>query len=126
MTTNYKQPLDLTPNLIEQGEKFFEKLANLRKKLISAKLFNSNHAVFANPDLLTSFQKAMDDDLNTAQVLSIIDFGIKALNKAINQKITFSQFQKTYDQLVKILEVLGFFPLLDLNLSLEDQKLYLQ
>lgn len=126
LTTNYKQPLNLTPDLIHQGETFFEKINNLKKKMLMAKFFNDLDQKMPSLNIITAFTEAMEDDYNSAEVLSIIESGIKHLNQGINQKINFQNLEKTYLELKQILEILGFDAILDLTLVKDDQKIFTQ
>jgi hypothetical protein len=56
----------------------------------------------------------------------LIELGIKSLNQGLNEKNSFAQLESVYQQLVQILTILGFTPLLDLTISETDKKLYRQ
>lgn len=118
LTTNYKHPINITDDVIEQGIKFFDKLNNLRKKVIQELV--EDKLVMTKLDLsknlsINEFNQFMDDDLNTSRVLSLIERLIKDLNQTNdNQKI---------NELTYLLEVLGFENPFDITLTMEDKKM---
>ncbi|ATZ19076.1 cysteinyl-tRNA synthetase [Williamsoniiplasma somnilux] len=115
LTTNYKQPLNISDDLIEQALKFFEKLNNLRKKVIKEiALNNFNLKKINSKDSLyvQDFFKFMNDDLNTPKVLSLIE----ALIKNINNKVDANDVV----DLLFILNTLGFGNVFNLDISKEE------
>lgn len=126
LTTNYRQPINFTDDLITQGEKFFKKLQHLRKKMIHhSQLRSGNVKVTAKPSAatLTKFRQAMNDNLNTAKVLSLLE----GLITKTNQNLTKRQdqaLQQNYSDLMHLLKTLGFRNHLGIELSKQDQKIY--
>ncbi|AUF83888.1 cysteine--tRNA ligase [Mesoplasma syrphidae] len=124
LTSQYRQPLNVSENIINQGEKFFEKIENLRKKVLNALLSNEQFVdVEMNNLIIKEFNDQMDNDINTALVLTIIDRVIKEINKEItNQQET--QWIGKFKSLEHIFATLGFMELLNVKFTDEDQGLF--
>ncbi|ATZ16860.1 cysteinyl-tRNA synthetase [Williamsoniiplasma luminosum] len=121
LSTNYKQPLNLTDDLIEQAKKFFDKLENLRKKVILSKTIFERIEKSNIKNYVKDFEQAMDNDLNTSLVLSIIEELIKHINQLVNQKVHFDCIFTLFGQLKHILETLGFTDLLNVEIKEADE-----
>jgi cysteinyl-tRNA synthetase len=80
----YKKQLNFTFDLLQQGESSIKRLEDCRLGLMTAKLKpGSNHDVQElNLSALRSFERAMDDDLNTAQALAAVFDWVRDLNTA--------------------------------------------
>ncbi|PPE04869.1 cysteinyl-tRNA synthetase [Entomoplasma ellychniae] len=122
-TTHYKQPINITDDLLKQGVKFEDKINNCIKKLKQWLIINEAKVEEqVDEHILNKFDKYMNDDLNTPQVLMLINFLISNINKEDNFKIKILQF----NTLKIILQVLGFS--FEFNLNVDDQikMLYLK
>ncbi|QHX35582.1 cysteinyl-tRNA synthetase [Spiroplasma sp. TIUS-1] len=107
---NYSNPLSITDKDIEDANKWISKVTNtIKQSLINSKLelikeFNLNY--------LEEFDSYMNDNLNTGQVITLVDKIVKEINSQISKK----EFSNLYLQLIKILEVLGIkFKLSNIN-----------
>jgi cysteinyl-tRNA synthetase len=85
MTTSFTQPLDLTDDLINQGEKFFIKLTNLQKKAKQAFALDQLVREEATGENLVTFRTYMNDNLNTPMVLTLIEQMIKEINTCLSE-----------------------------------------
>ncbi|PPE05864.1 cysteine--tRNA ligase [Williamsoniiplasma lucivorax] len=121
LSTNYKQPLNLSDDLLTQATKFFQKLDYLKKKIVFSKVIFEKTQVIENKDYIKEFDQAMGNDLNTSLVLSIIEELIKNINQLISQKTNFSTIKPLFDQLQLILKTLGFIEQIEISLSEDDE-----
>ncbi|AHI53443.1 cysteinyl-tRNA synthetase [Spiroplasma sabaudiense Ar-1343] len=112
LTTNYRQPINLTDDLINQSRIAIQKISALFKK-ISLKIAlnevtkNNDRPVdedFNLKNYISQFKDLMQDDLNTPRVITLIEQMIKDINKQIDQK----KLNNLLDELLEILVVLGF------------------
>lgn len=127
MSTKYTQPINLNPDLILQGEKFIQKLKNLHKKVLK----NEITLTKPNPDfklekwsLWTAFVKAMEDDLNTPQVLTNLEKALKVLNQGLDQGYHWEQLKPLSYDFQKVLATLGFTNYFNLTINDRDRRLY--
>ncbi|WP_027063527.1 cysteine--tRNA ligase [Mesoplasma seiffertii] len=124
LTSQYRQPLNIGQDIIEQGKKFFEKVENLRKKVLSILLLSQqDFASEIDKSIIEEFNDQMDNDLNTALVLTIIDRVIKEINKELNNPDQTEWISK-FNSLKKIFSILGFTDLLNIEYTGEEQEIF--
>jgi len=107
---HYRRPINFNDELYDEYLQNFERL---KKTLMRTNLklgLNFNKEVFNN-EIIEKFVNEMNNDLNTANVVSIILQEIKTLNK-INDII---DINKTYNSIVMILKVLNIMPKFELT-----------
>ncbi len=80
----YKRQLNFSFDLLRQAESSLDRLEDCRLGLTTAKLKPGSNARIQelNASVLESFERAMDDDLNTAQALAAIFDWVRDLNTA--------------------------------------------
>ncbi|MCL8213640.1 Cysteine--tRNA ligase [Mesoplasma sp. JKS002660] len=124
LTTAYTQPLDVSHDLLTQGQKFLDRLNNLTKKAKQLTAFDQlidESTKESSSHFLERFNDFMNDDLNTPLVLSVLEQAIKAINKdLIKQKIT-----PDFYELKTMLKVLGFSTSVNLTVNQEEKSLFL-
>ncbi|AHI52372.1 cysteine--tRNA ligase [Spiroplasma culicicola] len=112
LNTNYKQPLNITKDLIEHSQEWCQKIQNILKQVnwmqrVGDISFNNQTPIdddFNSYKYMTKFRTYFKDDLNTPMIITLIDEMSKNLNKQIRSKVV----DLTYEKLIKILRVLGF------------------
>lgn len=107
---HYRRPINFNDELYDEYLQNFERL---KKTLMRTNLklgLNFNKEVYNN-EIIEKFVNEMNNDLNTANVVSIILQEIKTLNK-INDII---DINKTYNSIVMILKVLNIMPKFELT-----------
>jgi cysteinyl-tRNA synthetase len=81
ISNHYRKPLDFTENTLENANNSYRKLKNICGEIeapkgvprdISGKMSTKGNDSLINKRYLKDFEKAMDDDLNTAQALQVI------------------------------------------------------
>ncbi|ASZ08848.1 cysteine--tRNA ligase [Mesoplasma chauliocola] len=124
LTTHYKQPLNISDDLIEQGKKFITKLNNLSKK-IKQNLIIESLKLDKQIDFsyIEQFNQYMSDDLNTSRVLTLIEEILKDINKIILSK-DFSLLSLKINSLNYILSTLGISCSIKTVVTQEEEKLY--
>ncbi|WP_338983567.1 cysteine--tRNA ligase [Spiroplasma endosymbiont of Othius punctulatus] len=101
LKTNYSNPLSITDKDIEDANKWIAKVTNtIKQSIINENLELINET---SSDYINEFESFMNDNLNTGQVITLVDKIVKEINSEISNK----EFSDLYKQLVKILEVLG-------------------
>lgn len=127
LTTNYRRPLNFTDDLVNQGLIFFKKINNLRKKMIhydqTTKHKKSKLPTKISNSVFNQFQRAMDYNLNTPKVLSLLENLITKANQNFDHKRFISAKQNYYD-LAQILNILGFNDHLKITLSKIEEENY--
>ena len=77
LSTHYRKPVDLTDTALESAEKAVSKMENT---LVRAEKMGADPKELILP---IDFIEAMDDDLNTAAALAVLNESVTLLNKAI-------------------------------------------
>ncbi|AXK50707.1 cysteine--tRNA ligase [Spiroplasma alleghenense] len=112
LTTHYKQPLDFSEDLVGQSKKAILKIDNLIKKVqlkialkeitkTTERELDENYNII---NYLKKFTEIMEDDLNTPVVITLIESMVKEINKQADSK----KVNGVIDDLITILQVLGF------------------
>lgn len=107
LTTSYTQPLDVNEDLLQQGQKFLERINNISKKAKQLTAFDQlidETTKTSDQHFLERFQELMNDNLNTPLVLSLIEQAIKVINK----DLAVNKLTSSFGELKIILQVLGF------------------
>ncbi|ATZ16700.1 cysteinyl-tRNA synthetase [Entomoplasma freundtii] len=134
MSAKYTQPLNLSNDLISQGEKFRQKIQNLQKKKLKLEILSSE-LVSIRPNerdlrleptsgIWEEFIEAMQDDLNTPKVLTILERAIKLLNQGLDQGKSWKELSPLSTDFEKILITLGFDDYFQTKITRADKKLY--
>ncbi|TSC92417.1 MAG: cysteinyl-tRNA synthetase [Candidatus Berkelbacteria bacterium Licking1014_7] len=100
LSTHYRKPLDFSENLIAQFETIYRKLSEIRININQFHLRDGRggRAVFEN------FLEMLEDDLNMAQALAVLESGAKILSEKEWQKIEYIlgiKFEKREIQLTQ-------------------------
>ncbi|MFP7699396.1 cysteine--tRNA ligase [Candidatus Phytoplasma pyri] len=99
----YRQPIDFNYFLMEQFAAKYEKINNLLQKNNFILKINNIFSNQLDTLIIKKFYEYMNDDLNTPNVISLIEKGLKIFHKNIDFN-TLSQIQNT---LIFILNILG-------------------
>lgn len=122
VSSHYRMPLNYEPGIIEQSKASLERLYNcgeninfMLKNATEENLFeDETEAVASIKSFRERFIAAMDDDLNTANAISVIFDLVKEINRALAEKqhsIEFLNIAKK--ELVDLCDVLGLLWNLD-------------
>jgi len=82
LATHYRSPLDFSDAALDTAKSSLDRLYTTRQRLASYHTDNENSAVSALPD---AFIKAMNDDFNTPEALSVLFDCCHDINRALDQ-----------------------------------------
>ena len=126
MTVHYRSPIDFSHHSLEEAEKvlgrFYEFLAETKK--IKTKYKIPEMSQEEEPELSKKFQKAMDDDFNTALALAHMNDQLRLMNNYLTKlKKKYTEkawriFYRELDSFERASAALGLFK--------EEPEVYLQ
>ncbi|QBQ07231.1 cysteinyl-tRNA synthetase [Spiroplasma gladiatoris] len=128
LNSNYKQPLNITEELINQSIEWNNKIFNLLKlanwKIATKEVILNNQTPidddFDSYKYITKFKEFMNDDLNTPMVITLLEEMAKNINKQIKNKV----LDKTLEKFKAILNVLGLsYKILDIDKKTKEKLL---
>ena len=119
LKTHYRLPLDLTDTLFNESSSIDEKINNALK---GAKLYiDLNDLSYENKVKDETFEKYMDDDFNTSNVVTYLLELVKVLNNKVRSKD--NTLVDEFARILTISDVLGLsYELKDL--TEEDKEIY--
>ena len=115
LSAHYRSPLNFSADLMEAAKSGLDRIVTATENL---KFLSSNAKVdsmtaeeaeaFAKTEeYVASFEKAMDDDFNTADAISAVFELVKYANKTAGGESSKEYLGKLYDLIVKLTDVLG-------------------
>ncbi|AUB31093.1 cysteine--tRNA ligase [Spiroplasma floricola] len=112
LNSNYKQPLNITKELIKHSREWLLKIESMLKTVnwstkVGEIILTNNTPIdddFNSYKYITKFREILKDDLNTPLAISLID----EMSKSINKQIKTRMLDRTYSKLIDILKILGF------------------
>lgn len=115
LSAHYRSPLNFSADLMEAAKNGLERILtaadNLQFLLGNAKtetMTDGERDVFAkSQEFVDSFEKAMDDDFNTADAIAAVFDLVKYANTTANGESSKEYLQGIYDLIVKLTDVLG-------------------
>lgn len=115
LSAHYRSPLNFNADLMEAAKSGLERILtaadNLQFLLGNAKtetMTDGERDVFAkSQEFVDSFEKAMDDDFNTADAIAAVFDLVKYANTTANGESSKEYLQGIYDLIVKLTDVLG-------------------
>lgn len=114
LSAGYRLPINFTREIIEQAQNSLNRLNNAKFKLddllknASGNLKEEEKKLIDKLDLFEKdFRKAMDDDLNTADAISVLFEIAKFINTKIDSNSSKEFIEKTKDLYLKLEDVLG-------------------
>jgi len=99
LSYHYRQPFEYNIEVLTNFSKKYDKILSSLNRAYFILLLDNNMTNDINQEILSEFTKIMNDDLNTPNVMTLIDTQIKELNKQPTASIL--------NALVKVLTVLG-------------------
>ncbi|ATZ21296.1 cysteine--tRNA ligase [Mesoplasma tabanidae] len=124
LTTYYKQPLNISDDIIEQAKKFIQKIDNLSKKIkqviITEQITMSG---YIDDNILDEFKIHMQDDLNTSRVLTLIEEVLKDINRLISLN-ELKALSTKINSLNYIFKTLGFSMCVNVFASEEEKDIF--
>ena len=111
LQAHYRSPLDFSNKALEASEKALQKLSETYKRLGNLKASEKSSAEM--PDFIKLAYEAMDDDMNTAQVISQLFEASRIINSAAAGDIKLSK--EDIETLKKLFDIF-FVELLGMNI----------
>ena len=115
LTTQYRSPINFSREVMEQTKNSSKRLYNAKYKLEDAieksdleKITDEEENLFKSFDKhIEKFEKAMEDDLNTADAITAIFDLVKDINLNLDENNSKEMLEKTLALLKKLTRVLG-------------------
>lgn len=107
LSVHYRSPLDFDDEKLEVAKKGLERIKNC---LIALREVDSGKGVEATnllESLKENFEKAMDDDFNTALAISALFDGVREANILIKEGLSKNEAEKIYQALITYMDILG-------------------
>lgn len=123
LQAHYRAPINFGSALLESAQSGFERIVTCAKNIQfqleqKAPRQNSEDKQLdqACQEAVLAFQKAMDDDLNTADAFAAIFDLVRELNRSVSStEVSLDALQKGQKTLLELLSVLGLDPLMESN-----------
>ena len=112
---HYRQKINYSDELMVQYQKEYDKIKRTLKKTILTLRLNQMPFKSVDQNVMDQFEMYMSDDLNTPNVLTLIQEVIKTMNKTDD----LPQLLTQYETLIQILNLLG----IDMQIDLSDEIL---
>ena len=115
LSAHYRSPLNFSDTLVESAKASLERILNAMSRLEDAvKIAEEKELTAEEKELLNQFndyvkkyEAAMEDDLNTADAISIIFEMVKLANSNISSVNAKVFIQEVYDKIAKLCDILG-------------------
>lgn len=114
LTTNYRQPINFTKEIINQANSSLQRLTNAYFRLEDLKKNQGEKTQTNDQDLISEldsfknkFIEVMDDDLNTADAITVLFDMAKFINTKIDENSDKDLVNKTFDLYKSLFDTLG-------------------
>lgn len=107
LSVHYRSPLDFDDEKLDMAKKGLERIRNC---LLALKAVTSETGASAEgllESLKENFEKAMDDDFNTALAISALFDGVREANILIKEGLSKNEAEKIYQALITYMDILG-------------------
>jgi len=130
LSAHYRKPINFSREIMDQNRNGLERLYGAKKNLefllekdLPDTLENDEAIIGGINEFEASFEKSMDDDLNTADAVAALFDLVKYTNSNFSEESSRKVVQYGYDTLMKLAMVLGILTKKDEILDDEIQKL---
>ena len=115
LSAHYRSPLNFSDTLVESSKASLERILNAMSRLEDAlnaatdrEVTEEENALLAQfRDYVVKYEAAMEDDLNTADAISVIFEMVKLANSSISSENGKAVIQEVYDTIAKLCDILG-------------------
>ena len=131
LTTNYRQPINFTREIIEGASKSLDRINNaafrledLLAKASGDEILDDEKALLEEPNgFENKFIEVMDNDLNTADGITVIFDLVKFANTKINESNTKALIKTVLDKFLELEEVLGIKNIKKSHEGIDEDKI---
>ena len=115
LSAHYRSPLNFSADLMEASKNGLERIVNaadnlkfLMKNAADEKMTEEENKLFTQTDaFVADFERAMEDDFNTADAIAAVFDLVKFANSNTDSESSAEYLGKLFDLLVKLTDVLG-------------------
>ena len=115
LSAHYRNPLNFSADLMEASKNGLERIVNaadnlkfLKKNAADEKMTEEENKLFTQTDaFVADFERAMEDDFNTADAIAAVFDLVKFANSNTDSESSAEYLGKLFDLLVKLTDVLG-------------------
>ena len=115
LSAHYRNPLNFSADLMEASKNGLERIVNaadnlkfLKKNAANEKMTEEENKLFIQTDaFVVDFERAMEDDFNTADAIAAVFDLVKFANSNTDSESSAEYLGKLFDLLVKLTDVLG-------------------
>ena len=115
LSAHYRSPLNFSADLMEASKNGLERIVNaadnlkfLKKNAADEKMTEEENKLFTQTDaFVADFERAMEDDFNTADAIAAVFDLVKFANSNTDSESSAEYVGKLFDLLVKLTDVLG-------------------
>lgn len=126
LSAHYRNPINFSAEVMEQSINGLERLYTAKNRLqrLLGQAEHKGEQSVETDRFLQDFDQAMDDDLNTADAISVIFNFVKYANQQLDEQSSWEEVQHALDTLQKMTGVLGIlYKEADTDLDAEIQAL---
>ncbi|GEM01804.1 cysteinyl-tRNA synthetase [Halolactibacillus halophilus] len=121
LSVHYRSPINFSHELIKQSEQGLKRIENTVKSLVERLDTATSKEASVTPDiadLTVKFERAMDDDFNTANAIAVIFDAVKVINTYLAKADVRTSDLEAFSQLLN-----RFFAVLGLDIKAEKELL---
>ena len=115
LSAHYRNPLNFSADLMEASKNGLERIVNaadnlkfLKKNAANEKMTEEENKLFIQTDaFVADFERAMEDDFNTADAIAAVFDLVKFANSNTDSESSAEYLGKLFDLLLKLTDVLG-------------------
>lgn len=128
LSAHYRSPLNFSDTLVESAKASLERILNAMSRLEDAmntaeeKDITEEEKAFLSQmkDYVVKYENAMEDDLNTADAISVIFEMVKAANSSISSSNAKSVIKEVYETIGKLCDILGIITKVETEILDDD------
>ena len=131
LTTNYRQPINFTREIIEGAKNSLDRINNavfrledLLENASENELFDDEQNLLNElADFENKFIQVMDDDLNTADAITVLFELVKFANTKVSSENTKQLIKAVLDKILELEDVLGIENRQKVNADVDEAKI---
>ncbi len=129
LSAHYRSPLNFSAELMEAAKSSLERIVNAAENLKHLKKNAKHEGMTAEEEeiwngsgaFVEKFEKAMDDDFNTADAIASIFELVKYSNTRVNEETSVELLERLYNRLGQLCDILGI--ILEKNEEILDEEI---